>query len=244
MADRFGAISLPASPPAKDEALTDPLLTYALGYFKAVINANGTAAWQARIPDGSIPVNKTHPHDPLELSFVENDLPALYMWETDGSEGTTERLAEDIFIDHRNVHVLWIMPPEPEEKQKYRVQFTNAVRKSLILAIERGRHPAWVVSGDTDPQAATRGSVFMRWAGIIAVDLSRWTKKIFIVTNEETKEKYAFHAFEATLAIQEELVEDISGLASSTVDVTEGLPVDDPAHPSDLDLVTDHAIFT
>lgn len=242
MADTIGALALPIPVPTDDDdPVSDPFLKYALSFFQAVINAKGKAAWAAVAPGtGGLPVKKTHPYDPVDLSFIERDLPCLYMWREEG--GHTEWMAEDIAVFHSKIHALWVLPPAPEERQKKRVPFINGMLKSLTTAYEIGRDPAWVVANDPDTQAATHGSVFVRWAGVSAITSPKWKRKVFIVENAEAKERYAFQSLETVLDLEEILTEDISKYSLlQGVDVTECTDAEDGVVTG---VVTDHAIFT
>ncbi len=243
MADTFGALQLPVPEPATKAESFDPFLQYSLSYFQAVVNAKATDAWQKRVKGSAVqqPIHTVHDYDPAELSFVERDLPALYMWRSKGRE--TEWMASDILVAKTDISVLWIMPAIDQEKQKSRVQFVNDIHKLIASAVELGRDPSWILDGDTDPQAATYGSVYPRWAGISELTLGDWKQKLFVVVDEETKTHYTFHALDLTMHLEEVLTRDIEVLVSgsplfpvSKVDVTQTT--------EDGQVVTDHQILT
>lgn len=237
MADQFGALALPHPEPGPDDVVTDPFLRYTLSFFQAFINAKASAAW-AKTDKAPLqfPVKTVQAFDPTDLSFVLRELPTLYMWRQESDDDASFWLAEDILVSHEQVSVLWVMPPADEEKQKKRVQFANGIRKDLIVAIELGRDPSWVVPGDTDPQAVTYGSVFPRWAGWSRLHLSKWQRKTLIIENHEANERYPFQAFEARMTLEEVFDQDLT-----KYDLLDG--VDQTETTEDGQVVTDHALF-
>lgn len=152
MADTFGLLALPAS--ATDAPVGDPALGKLGAYLQAVINAELTAAWLAlrpRVPLQEQPaVKSVFLHDPDELCLNEKFLPALFIYR---DNGLIEQLAEEWYADTTQLKAIWIFPPEPQEKQRPRNPWVNAVAKAIAYALQRWRHPAWFDPGDTDPRA-------------------------------------------------------------------------------------------
>jgi len=154
MADAFGLLGLPAS--NADVPVGDPALAKIGAFIQAVANAQLTTAWLALrprlVPQEQPAIRTVFTHDPDELCFNEKFLPALFVYR---DSGTPEQTAEDWFTETTLVRALWVFPPEPQEKQRLRTPFVNAIAKAIADALRRGRHPAWVDSGDTEPTSIT-----------------------------------------------------------------------------------------
>ncbi len=168
MSDTFGALPIPLPAPADPttQAVGDPALDVWASYFKAVVNANGGAAWAAAFPRRSgtqaspgaqiPPVLATFTHQPTDETiapFNENALPALFVYRASGPgpkyEGIDRRVARDVMI------VLWVFPTGSQAADRIRAPYVNGLVKILEKAVEDYRDPAWVYPGDTDPTAAT-----------------------------------------------------------------------------------------
>lgn len=212
MADTYGAITLPAAAAPPGGSVTDPLLDYSLAYFQAVINAKLAAAWVTVAP-GTLPVKTIKPADPEEVDFLDNDLPALYMWRTGGNP--PERLAEDIWQTHDKIHVLWILPPARQAFQRIRTQFVNGLNKDLHEAIELGRDPCWIVPNDEDVSAQTFGSVFARFAGWSSMYMGPWSAKALIIDMEGAP-KRSYYAYQTELDVTELFDQDITRFAPNS----------------------------
>ncbi len=169
MADRFGAISLPATAAPAGQPDGDPALFYIGEYLKAYINAKLTTAWQAVAPTQQ-PIKSVFYDSPSAGGeFNERDLPALYIFRGDT---VTDQIAEDWNVESTNVTVQWVFSPMDQAKLSKRRPFSNAVDKAVKVAIERGRDPTYVISGDPDPKAPTFGSdVFgSAYANVVSID--------------------------------------------------------------------------
>ncbi len=169
MADSYGLLPLPPSAPATGVAVTDPALSLVGSYFQAILNTHAQAAWNAVCPPISglavqsggtneVPVCKSvFTHDPDEEAFNERDLPALYLWRSQGEQPTWQ--AEDYRITPDTWTALWIVAPAQQASRRIRRPFWNGIYKLLDRAIEAQRDPAFFWADDTDPLAPTVDAV-------------------------------------------------------------------------------------
>lgn len=214
--DNFGGITLPIATPGVDEPIADKFLFYALQYFQAFVNAKGSVAWNAVQP-GKRPIENTFAHDPEQVVFNEKFLPALFMWrEESGAPGApyavstaVEWIAEDYLVSNDTVRVLWVFPNAEQHVRRIREPIVNGLIKALSVSFEFGRDPAWVVPGDTDPQAATLGSVFARWASVLFLTMSRWQRRALQIRMTDNTQR-VYETVEARLSLQEVYNQDVS----------------------------------
>jgi hypothetical protein len=162
MADQYGAITLPAT--ATDD-FVDPLTYYLGHYLKAALTAQLLEKWQQLAPGKDL-VRSVFTADPAEVLFNESALPALFCWRPI-SEHSTEKVADDYHVTISMVRVFWLQAHDTSPKRERRMQFSGLLSKATHSALVEGRHPDWVVAGDTDATAATRGSLLMKWAGLL-----------------------------------------------------------------------------
>lgn len=152
MPEYYGALPLPTVAPAVNEAAGDPALRYIVEYLQAVLNVECAAAVQAVWRDVDT-VRTIFAHDPSEVVFNERDMPALFLYRENAPsifwEGHDWRIARD------QLTLLWVMPPGTQANRRARMPLVNAIVKAVDKAIESYRHPAWVVTGDTDITAAS-----------------------------------------------------------------------------------------
>jgi hypothetical protein len=157
VADTFGAITLPAGVPASGEPVTDPALGVLLSFLQAVLNAQLSAAWNAVNPATTppqLPVRHTYPHNPQERWFGRDKVPALYLFRSSTNPGTQERDGEDFYRSKDRLTLYWVFPPVKQDIHRTRDPILSGIAKALGVALEKGRHPAWVVAGDlADPDA-------------------------------------------------------------------------------------------
>jgi hypothetical protein len=151
VAEKFGSTSLPAT-------VTTPAGDLGLGflgaYLQAVMNAHLAGAWAAVAPLKE-PVRSVFYEEPKAAIWTEDDLPALFLYR---GEAIGEQWADEWLVQRTALTAQWIFPPDVPYGQARRAPFVTAVHRSLFVAIELGRHPAYVAAGDTDPTAATRGT--------------------------------------------------------------------------------------
>jgi len=180
MPDTYGLNELPIQPAAigpnglPTTAVSDRLLDVLGSFLKAFINRYGQDAWQSVMPN-ALPVMNVRINDPEEVEFNEKDLPCLFVWRAGTGDKAPDNIAEDIWLMRDVVQILWVAPPARQAFLAFRGQFVSGVSKLIHVALEQGRDPSWVWPGDPDPTAAAQGSVFPRIAGLIEVNLSKWS---------------------------------------------------------------------
>ena len=216
MADNYGAITIAslsgaatpvANPPAVMD-VGDPLLGFVADYIKNVLVAYTTTLWQTVAP-GTPVVSQVRLHDPAQNSFNEKDLPAIYAFRDDNVSTQLQWDADDYRFMRTILHVLWVPPASVQAQRRQRVAILNALSKVIDRAIELGRDPAWVLTGDADPQAAASGSQICPFAGCTAIELRslKWTK-ITIPMIDGTTKQYDALALDAD--VEELLTKDIT----------------------------------
>jgi hypothetical protein len=147
--DKFGGITLPVAIPQNQEPVADNFLRYATQFFQAFINAKVRDAWQ-RVQPGRLPVQKTFAHDPEQVVFNQEDLPAIFMWREESGGGgapfmggaAAEWIAEDYLASVDFVRVLWVFPNAEQSIRRIREPIVNALVKALTVAFEVGRDPS------------------------------------------------------------------------------------------------------
>lgn len=165
MSDLYGPLELPVPAPVAGAAAGDPLLDILLEALKAVINAETKTAWQAVYKTSHpneterLPVRFTFPQDPRKLAstFNSNKLPALYAWRLNNPRHVT--ISQGKWWRQSVIAVMWVMPPAVRDDVLIRDAFGNAIDAAVHKFLANERHPAWVRSGDTHGDAATRGSI-------------------------------------------------------------------------------------
>lgn len=159
MSDTFGLLEIPIPPPTGGGSVSDPALDIILSFMKAVINADCGEAWKAVAKSDPLPVQYTFAEDVQLENLNENETPALYAWR--GNDKGSERYSQDIIGDDGGIHCLWVPPPCEPEQRRVRQPFRNGIKKALRAAFGKGRHPAWVLEGDTYFNPARYGSVLL-----------------------------------------------------------------------------------
>lgn len=184
MADTFGAQTFPALAPAVGVPAGDVAIGVIAAYLKAALNYDCLQAWKAQdVCPGRQVVATTFTHDPKRL-FDDDRLPSLYVWE---DRSHPERIAADFEQDKRRINVFWVMEPAQDDHEAKRTPIFNIIGKSIRRALVRGRHLAWIQAGDTDPLAATFGSLVFEKAGIsrlITGDAIPQLLEVFITDGE------------------------------------------------------------
>lgn len=167
--ERFGALDFPVP---QDAPLGDPSLAIVLAFAEAILNARMGAAWlKGGRAAGDKPVRSTYPHDPTDLAFNNNTLPALFAWR---ESGQVERIASDYVVDRSMLILCWVFPMAQDGIQQKRNPLVNAAAKLICQGLMRGRDPAWVKAGDTSPRAPTDGSLVWKFAGFWRCGDTRW----------------------------------------------------------------------
>ena len=167
MADTYGATTLPVTAPSLVEAYTEPVGDPGLGVFlafaKAVLEHEVGAAWEEVAP-GEPLIRHARPHDPREEDFDTKSLPTLFAYRGDGKPS---RWSDGYWVEERPITLLWVYPPAQAEKMPGRRGVPVAIGRALHKALGplNGRHPAWVVTGDKDEDAAVYGSDVLTHGG-------------------------------------------------------------------------------
>jgi hypothetical protein len=171
MTDSYGATSLPltAISDPELESLADPARAHVLAFCKAVIEYECEEAWLALCPNEPI-VRRTRNHNPQQEDFSDNDLPALFAWRGDLKP---QYFQDEHWGDESNIELLWVFPPTPILNESSRRSIAVGLSRALHKAFGplNGRHPSWVVSGDTDPFAATYGSSLITHGSFVSIDM-------------------------------------------------------------------------
>jgi len=161
VADTYGALQIPV--PTSDTPIGDPLLTTLLAFFQAILNAKASSAWGALDPSKPC-VRAVFDSRPEEL-FNDKQLPALYLARTE--VGEAKWIASDWRVRESKLSLSWVFPPVSQNRQSQRDQFINALHSVMETILEfEGRDPSWVVGGDPDPLAATKGSLLWTYAKV------------------------------------------------------------------------------
>lgn len=167
MSDTFGALSLPVPVPAArndlpiaisapNTSLADPCLDTVLSYIQAVLNYDGNAAWEVRAPGTQIKrmARFTSTNDPLEGEFNDNQLPGLFLFRQKGE--TSTKYTDDLPSTEETLILQWVFPADTQHKERVRNNIINGLSKALVLALEQGVHPAWVVTTDNADPASIK----------------------------------------------------------------------------------------
>ena len=163
----YGATTLPVTAPSLVEAYTEPVgdpgLGVVLAFAAAVLEYEVGAAWEEVAP-GEPLIRHARPHDPREEDFETTALPTLFAYRGDGK---LSRWSDGYWVEERPITLLWAYPPAQAAKMPGRRGVPVAIGRALHKALGplNGRHPAWVVTGDTDTDAAAYGSDVLAHGG-------------------------------------------------------------------------------
>lgn len=201
MPDAFGLVQAPVQVAASGTASGDTILTTIGAFLQAFLNDKAQTAWTAIAPNTKV-VESAWADEPPS-SFSTKDLPALFVYRT--GETKEEWVGDGILLSTSEITVLWVMRAATQDTQKKRVAFRNAIGKLVNLGIERGRTPGFVVVGDTDPLAATQGSLLYPRLGAWALNYRKSKPRTFMDQMPAKAEQQPFDALEMTLELQEQL---------------------------------------
>lgn len=206
--DGLGLLQLPA--PNTDTPLGDPLLDVLLGFWKQCLINALTSVWASACPN--VPVVKTtDARNIQELGLTTAELPGLFV-ARDGSGETTWR-ASDYALIPTKLLVWWAMPRLELSNRRKRAPIVNAARAALEFPTEWvGRTPGWIVAGDTDPRAATLGSLLPKYAGLWYLHWKR-SEIVRVPVNMPGEAKQTVEAILWTLEIGERLTIDPNNAA-------------------------------
>lgn len=167
MADTYGAEQLPSADALvsdkRGRRAPDRALDAIAAYLKAVLPERLGALW-AQVAPGEVLIRETFTARPQDCLVTQAQLPALFIWR---GRSTKTREAEDYLTSSTQLGLMWLLWwQDPLKRERY-LPMQGIVAKAIHETLARGRHPAWVVRGDTTPGAATRGSVLVQQAGLL-----------------------------------------------------------------------------
>lgn len=167
MTDFYGAQPLPAtdgvSVAKRGDHARDRALDAIAGYLKATLVSQLGSVWEAIAPSNEL-VAETFTIDPADALVNPAQLPALFVWRGPAS---FTREAEDYLTARTPVNIVWLLWWDGPLKRERFLPFQGQLMLAAHSLLTRGRHPSWVVAGDTTPGAATRGSVLVQQAGLV-----------------------------------------------------------------------------
>lgn len=233
MSDRYGLLRLPLRPEdvgdPRSSAVGDPALDVLASFIKASVNRDTKAAWAVIHPGivrpatEPLPIVHTRTHNPDDLDFSENQLPALFVYRIEHAR--TNAFTQDWDRELSRIAVLWVPPTAKYEQATMREPFRNAVAKSIHRSIRRRRNPGWIVPGDTDPKAAEYGSLLSSHLGAAAIEVLSVKPFPLIVEKSQTPYDAVLATIELT-EISESLYDDNPTLDRIEGTVTVGPKVD------------------
>ena len=205
--DQWGAVGVPAQPPPTGVPFPgDPALNYVLAFLYAwlVTDGKANAPWLAAT---GLPLIKSPasllPFNPSDYTFNSSYLPALYLWRDDQKGGVFEYVADDWLIEQSTWTMLWAFPLGGQELQRNRSQYVNQFVKAVVVGIERSVTPSWVMPGDPDPQAATRGSHLGYWTNLVRLWMTGWRKTRIRIAMQNSAPAVDYPAVEMRFEVKE-----------------------------------------
>lgn len=213
---QFGALELPA-PLSNGDSTTagDPCLDVLLAFASAVLRYGAGDVHGTVSPGTGDVVKVTRAHNPGHVVLNEKDFPALYAWRL---RGDVETIADDYDIETSVLSLLWVFPLAQADWQARRNPMVNALSKALTAALRRGRHPSWVMSGDTEAQAARNGSFLWSWAGLWSVRRLSWKVQDLVAQKAGVETTYPALQWEITVEERAHLgVPDAPARALNTI---------------------------
>lgn len=189
MTDSFGATNIPLDEPTAGQPVDDPALYYLGSYLQAFINSNAARMWASLYPNAAVApeiaskmVRVVHFANPEDGSPInDNELPALYIWRSDV---TDSRAADDWRMQESRAELRWVFPRLLTQEVIEKLHPLLALLAKVVrVGIERGRDVSWVVPNDPDTNAATYGSVLVRWMQAAGrwPHMDRWTRRPMLI---------------------------------------------------------------
>lgn len=208
MSDIYGPLALPVPAAAAGAAVADPLLDTLLAFFRAVLIRQAGAAWLAAAPATSSVVKIARAHNPSENSFVDDKTPGLFLWRSKVDPAVD--IAADWRVRPSTLTLQWIFWPTAKQELKRQWDpFLNAM-SCLDAAVELGRDPGWVVTGDTDPEAATSGSLLWKYAQVFSLKMGGVQRRAVVITMADNSTRMTYDALEMSIDVRERLTRDMS----------------------------------
>ncbi len=210
MSDTYGGQTIPAQlPPQAGLGAGQPVdrvLDCISDYLRAVLNANVGAMWEAVAPGMTPVVRRVFTADPEDVLLNESHLPALFVWEADS--GNHQQIADDWWTSDRMLAVLWMFEPGQIVQREFRMRVQNAITSTIHHELAMGRNPAWIDPTDTDPKAATRGSVLIRRCGLITLPKPQHSQRVPITITRENSDPVYYRGFRSTVLVTERFKRD------------------------------------
>jgi len=219
MADTYGDLTIPAQLPADtgqtESQPVDRVLDCFGAYLKAVLIANVGAMWDAAAPSLKPIVRRVFTADPEDVLLNEAHLPALFVW--DAEQNNHQQIADDWWTTDRSIVVLWMFEPGNITQREFRMRVQNAVTTTIHHELAMGRNPAWIDPTDTDPTAATRGSVLVRRCGLVTLPRPQRSQRVPITLTRENNEVVTYRGFRTTVLVTQRYRRDpaVHGTASA-----------------------------
>lgn len=220
MADQYGDLQVPAQQPPDDGPgagqPVDRVLDCIGAYLKAVLIADIGEMWDAAAPGLAGVVRRVFTADPEDVLLNESHLPALFVW--DPEQANHQQLADDWWTTDRSIVVLWMLEPGAIDKREIRMRIQSSLTETIHHSLAMGRHPAWVDPNDTDPTAATRGSVLIKRAGLITLPKPQRSQRVLITISRENADPVTYRAFRTVVIVTQRFKRDpaVHGVASAT----------------------------
>ncbi len=234
--DSFGPVAIPLVAPSalgllpsgKPVTPGDPALAVLADFLTTYLqtDANATAQWNvAGVAPGQPVVTEWVVGRPDDKGYNLDVkiLPAIFVFR-DGSK--MEWLGDDWGIDRSVVKIQWVLRQAKPNQQAPRLPMANAIAKVVQDGIELGRTPSWVVPGDSDPLAASQGSLFSTTAGFVSLWMTAWKPFVVRVVDVDSRRSEDFPAVEMTFEMVERLVQGSSNrdaLSGSGLELTGNL---------------------
>lgn len=206
MTERFGALEFPVPAAGEEESLSDPCLDTVLRCLVAVMNEGPLAqAWAIAAPKTPKPVNQAYAGDPALTNFGAADLPALFLWRS--SRGAASFLADDYMMSSDSLSLIWCFPKATRELKGRLDNVVNALTKLIAVTIYEGRHPAWIDTGDTEPEAQYLGSYLWQRAGVWTMSPGKWSAEpVSIEMDDGSRAPAPYQAIRIPIEIEERYV--------------------------------------
>lgn len=218
MADALGTVQIPAL--ASDLPQGDPLLGYLLGFYSQVLQNALTDVWAVVAPN--VPVVKTtDARDPSTYTLTTTELPALFIDRMGWDETVWE--AADYGRVPSHLRMWWVLPRLELKWRRQRSNIMQAAYAALAFGTDwTARAPGYIVGGDTDPLAATKGSLIWKYAKIWSLDFAKGgPQKLVIDLGKEGKS--TFDAVVWNIDLSERLTNDITLRASPLAGLTDSV---------------------
>lgn len=208
MTDIYGAEALPSASDLvtakRGHRAPDRALDAIADYLQAVLPVRVGSVWNAVAPGEQL-VAETFTCRPQDTLVNASQLPGLFLWRGPFQQ---TREAEDYLITRTRLGLMWLLWwQDPLKRERY-FPMQGIVSKAIHEALARGRHPAWVVPGDTTEGAATRGSVLVAQAGLLEPIKDISGDLIDVTIGPDGAQPVTYKALSLTVQIAERMTRD------------------------------------